>query len=331
MSAEPLPPAIFLMGPTAAGKTDLAIALRQHLPVELISVDSALVYRGMDIGAAKPSPELLAAVPHRLVDIRDPAEPYSAAEFVRDARQAMVEITAAGRVPLLVGGTMMYFKALLDGLADMPSADPGVRAAIEREALEKGWPWLHRQLAEVDPETAAELHPNHSQRIQRALEVYRSTGKPLSRFKREQREGGSDIGSLNGDYRAVQLALLPHHRGVLHQRIEQRFKQMLAQGFEEEVRALHRRGDLHADLPAMRAVGYRQMWQYLEGEVDATQMVAMALAATRQLAKRQLTWLRGWPDLHELFIDNVTGQSINFQEIAAHCLKILENEPIYKG
>lgn len=331
MSAEPLPPAIFLMGPTATGKTDLAIALRQHLPVELISVDSALVYRGMDIGAAKPSPELLAAVPHRLIDIRDPAEPYSAAEFVRDARQAMAEITAAGRVPLLVGGTMMYFKALLDGLADMPSADPGVRTVIEQEALDKGWPWLHRQLAEVDPETAAELHPNHSQRIQRALEVYRSTGKPLSLFKREQREGGSDTGSLVGDYRVVQLALLPHHRGLLHRRIEQRFKQMLTQGFEEEVRALHRRGDLHADLPAMRAVGYRQMWQYLEGEIDATRMVALALAATRQLAKRQLTWLRGWPDVHELFIDNVTGQSINFQEIAALCLKILENEPIYKG
>ncbi len=330
MKSEALPAAIFLMGPTATGKTDLAIALREHLPVELISVDSALVYRDMDIGTAKPSADLLASVPHRLINIRDPAEPYSAAEFVRDARQAMTEITAVGKIPLLVGGTMMYFKALLDGLADMPSASPEMRKLIEQEAAEKGWPWLHGQLAEVDPETAAELHPNHSQRIQRALEVYRTTGKPLSVFKREQREGGNDLGPIHNAYQVVQIALLPHARSLLHQRIERRFKAMLKVGFEEEVKALHDRGDLHADLPSIRAVGYRQMWQYLEGEIEYVQMEEMALAATRQLAKRQLTWLRGWPNLHELFIDNVTQQSMNLLDIEKETLKILEKEPIYK-
>lgn len=330
MKTEALPAAIFLMGPTATGKTDLAIALREHLPVELISVDSALVYRDMDIGTAKPSADLLAAVPHRLINIRDPAEPYSAAEFVRDARQAMTEITAAGKIPLLVGGTMMYFKALLDGLADMPSASPEVRKLIEQEAAEKGWPWLHGKLSEVDPETASELHPNHSQRIQRALEVYRTTGRPLSAFKREQREGGSDLGPISDVYQVVQIALLPHHRALLHQRIEQRFKAMLKMGFEEEVKALHDRGDLHADLPSIRAVGYRQMWQYLEGEIEYVQMQEMALAATRQLAKRQLTWLRGWPNVHELFVDNVTQQSMNLLDIEKETLKILEKEPIYK-
>ncbi|WP_461520418.1 tRNA (adenosine(37)-N6)-dimethylallyltransferase MiaA [Porticoccus sp.] len=330
MKTEALPAAIFLMGPTATGKTDLAVALREHLPVELISVDSALVYRNMDIGTAKPSAELLEAVPHRLINIRDPAEPYSAAEFVRDARQAMTEITASGRIPLLVGGTMMYFKALLDGLADMPSADPEMRRLIEQEAAEKGWPWMHRQLAEVDPEAAAELHPNHSQRIQRALEVYRTTGKPLSEFKREQGEAASGLGPIRNAYQVVQLALLPHDRSLLHRRIERRFKLMLEEGFEEEVRALYRRGDLHADLPSVRAVGYRQMWQYLEGQIDYVQMVEMALAATRQLAKRQLTWLRGWPDLHELFIENVTHQAMDLLDIKAETLKILENEPIYK-
>ena len=330
MKTEALPAAIFLMGPTATGKTDLAIALREHLPLELISVDSALVYRNMDIGTAKPAKELLAAVPHRLIDIRDPAEPYSAAEFVRDARQAMVEITAAGKIPLLVGGTMMYFRALLDGLADMPAADPEIRRLIEQEAAEKGWPWLHQQLAQLDPETAAELHPNHSQRIQRALEVCRITGKSLSEFKREQRERGNDLGPIENTYQVTQIALLPHDRSLLHQRIERRFKAMLEMGFEDEVKTLQRRGDLHADLPSIRAVGYRQMWQYLEGEIDGVQMVEMALAATRQLAKRQLTWLRGWPGLHELFIDTVTQQSMKLHDIEAETLKILENVPIYK-
>ncbi|TNE81916.1 MAG: tRNA (adenosine(37)-N6)-dimethylallyltransferase MiaA [Gammaproteobacteria bacterium] len=330
MSSDLRPPAIFLMGPTATGKTDLAIALRRHLPVELISVDSALVYRGMDVGSAKPGPQLLAEVPHRLIDIRDPSEAYSAAEFVRDARQAMAEISAEGHIPLLVGGTMMYFKALLDGLGDMPSASPQIREEIEREAAEKGWPWLHRQLSEVDPETAAEIHPNHSQRIQRALEVFRATGKPLSRFKREQHQQGSALGSIKDDYQVTQIALLVHDRTLLHRRIAQRFEAMLDRGFEEEVRRLHERGDLHADLPAIRAVGYRQMWQYLEGDVDREQMIQAGIAATRQLAKRQLTWLRGWPELHEVFIDTVTGQSVNFSDIEAECLKILQNVPIYK-
>lgn len=329
MNAELLPPAIFLMGPTATGKTDLAIALRRHLPVELISVDSALVYRGMDIGSAKPGPDVLAAAPHRLIDIRDPSEPYSAADFVRDARQAMDEITASGRIPLLVGGTMMYFRALLDGLADMPAADPAVRELIEREAAERGWPELHRQLAEVDPETAAELHPNHSQRIQRALEIYQTTGKTMSGLKREQRERGGVSAPIGEQYRVAQIALLCHDRSLLHRRIEKRFLAMLELGFESEVRRLFERGDLHTDLPSIRAVGYRQMWQYLCGEIDYQTMVATGIAATRQLAKRQLTWLRGWPGLHEIFIDTVTGQSINFADIEVQCLKILQNDTIY--
>ena len=328
---EGLWPAIFLMGPTATGKTDLAVALHEHLPVELISVDSALVYRGMDIGTAKPPAELLARVPHRLIDIRDPADAYSAADFVADARRAMDEIRAAGRIPLLVGGTMMYFKALLEGLGDMPAANADIRAEIEREAEEKGWPELHRELSRVDPETALELHPNHSQRIQRALEVYRATGKPLSQYKREQRQRGNALGGIGGDYGVTQIALLVHDRALLHRRIEQRFMEMLAQGFESEVRRLFERCDLHEELPAIRAVGYRQMWQYLKGDCGYEQMVAAGIAATRQLAKRQLTWLRGWPALREIYIDTVTGQSINFAEIEAGCLKILQNIPIYKG
>jgi len=326
---DKLHPAIFLMGPTATGKTDLAIALQQHLPVELISVDSALVYRGMDIGTAKPSTEVLQHVPHRLIDIKDPAEPYSAAAFARDARQAMDDIRAAGKIPLLVGGTMLYFKALLDGLGDMPPASPEIREDIERQAQEKGWPWMHQQLAQVDPQSADNIHPNHSQRIQRALEVFRATGKPMSVFRQEQQQG-SRLGPVGERYQVTQIASLVHQRALLHHRIEQRFLAMLEAGLEDEVRHLYQRGDLKEDMPSMRAVGYRQMWQYLAGELTYDEMVQAGMAATRQLAKRQLTWLRGWTGLHEIFIDTVTGQSINFSEIEAECLKILQNEPIYK-
>jgi tRNA dimethylallyltransferase len=330
-SDKPLPSAIFLMGPTATGKTDLAVALREHLPVELISVDSALVYKGMDIGSAKPEPELLARVPHQLIDIRDPSEPYSAANFAYDARKAMEEITASGRIPLLVGGTMLYFKALLEGLADSPPANDEIRQKIEREAKEKGWPYLHEQLALVDPESAAQLHPNHSQRIQRALEVYRVTGKTLSAFQQEQREKGSVLGPITEEYRLTQIALIPEDRLVLHQRIEQRFNAMLGQGFENEVRQLYQRGDLHPDLPSMRAVGYRQMWQYLSSETDHDQMIQQGIAATRQLAKRQLTWLRKWPDLHEIQVDYSADKEIIFDKILSNCLKILKKAPIYNN
>jgi tRNA dimethylallyltransferase len=326
---EPLPSAIFLMGPTATGKTDLAVALRDHLPVELISVDSALVYRDMNIGSAKPEPELLAKVPHRLIDIRDPLEPYSAADFVQDARKAMVEITAQGRIPLLVGGTMLYFKALLEGLADSPPADPEIRKEIEAVAAEKGWPYVHDQLAQVDPETAGQLHPNHSQRIQRALEVFRLTGKPLSQLKKEQQEKGSALGPITDDYQLIQLALLPEDRLVLHQRIEQRFKAMLALGFEAEVQQLYQRGDLNPDLPSIRAVGYRQMWQYLSGHINYDEMQKRGIIATRQLAKRQLTWLRKWSELHRIDIDYQREKNVVFDEILSNCLKLLKNTPIY--
>ena len=326
-----LPPIIFLMGPTATGKTDLAVALRDHLPVELISVDSALVYRELDIGSAKPEPELLAKVPHRLIDIRDPTESYSAADFAHDARREIQEITAAGRIPLLVGGTMLYFKALLDGLADSPPADTDIRQEIEKEAAEKGWPFLHGQLALVDPETAARLHPNHSQRIQRALEVYRVTGKTLSGFQLEQKEKGSVLGPIEEDYQLTQIALIPEDRSVLHQRIEQRFNAMLELGFEEEVKKLYQRGDLQPDLPAMRAVGYRQMWQYLSGELTYTEMIHQGVVATKQLAKRQLTWLRKWPDLHEIHIDYSKDKGVIFDKTLTNCLKILKNVPIYNN
>ena len=344
LEGSALPPIIFLMGPTATGKTDLAIALREHFPVELISVDSALVYRGLDIGSAKPEPELLAKVPHRLIDIRDPAEAYSAADFAHDARREIQDITASGRIPLLVGGTMLYFKALLDGLADSPPADVGIRQEIEEEAAEKGWPFIHQQLALVDPEAAARLHPNHSQRIQRALEVYRATGKTLSDFQLEQKEKGSVLGPIEENYQLTQIALIPEDRSVLHQRIEQRFSAMLEQGFEQEVRRLYQRGDLQPDLPAIRAVGYRQMWQYLSGEITYAEMVHQGVVATRQLAKRQLTWLRKWSDLHEIYVDYSSKNSLEdsmgngidnkdktFEKTMANCLKILKNVPIYNN
>ncbi|HUH39214.1 MAG TPA: tRNA (adenosine(37)-N6)-dimethylallyltransferase MiaA [Spongiibacteraceae bacterium] len=309
------PPAVFLMGPTAAGKTGLAIELVQRLPMEIISVDSALVYRGMDIGTAKPGAAELALAPHRLIDIRDPAEAYSAAEFHRDALREMADITARGRIPLLVGGTMLYFKALREGMATLPPADPALRRALEIEAAARGWPALHAELARVDPLTAARLHPNHSQRIQRALEVYRLSGRPLSAWQAEQVSEALP-------YDLIQLAVCPADRAVLHRRIALRFEQMLARGLIEEVAALRERGDLHRDLPAMRAVGYRQCWQYLDGELDRDQLVAAGVAASRQLAKRQLTWLRSWPDLHWLLQDARDGADSDLPLAAA--LAVLE-------
>ncbi|MDR0217707.1 MAG: tRNA (adenosine(37)-N6)-dimethylallyltransferase MiaA [Enterobacteriaceae bacterium] len=285
-----LPTAIFIMGPTASGKTALSIALRQHLPVELISVDSALIYRGMDIGTAKPSAEEQALAPHRLIDILDPAEVYSAADFRRDALEQMAEITAAGRIPLLVGGTMLYFKALLEGLSPLPSANPEIREQIEQQAAEHGWEALHQQLQEIDPVSAARIHPNDPQRLIRALEVFRISGKTLTTLI----ETSGEI----LPYRVHQFAISPANREILHQRIAARFEKMIKSGFEDEVKALYARSDLHTDLPSIRCVGYRQMWSYLAGEISHDEMVYRGICATRQLAKRQITWLRGW--------DNVT-------------------------
>jgi len=290
-----LPPAIFIMGPTASGKTALAMSLRQRFPVELISVDSALIYRGMDIGTAKPTAEELAQAPHRLIDIHDPAESYSAADFRADALREMAAITAEGKIPLLVGGTMLYFKALLEGLSPLPAADPEVRAQIEKQAQELGWEALHRQLQQVDPVSAARIHPNDPQRLSRALEVFLISGKTLT-----------ELTKISGEtlpYNVQQFAIAPATREQLHQRIALRFEQMMAAGFEAEARALFERGDLHTDLPSVRCVGYRQMWSYLEGEIDYDEMVYRGICATRQLAKRQMTWLRGWESVHWLDSD----------------------------
>ena len=303
---EPLPPAVFLMGPTAAGKTDLAVALGELFPFEIISVDSALIYRGMDIGTAKPGPEVLARAPHHLINIVDPAQSYSAADFRQDALTLMADITTRGRIPLLVGGTMMYFKVLKDGMASMPPADAAVRQRLLDSARDHGWPYLHQQLARVDPEAAQRIKPTDSQRLQRALEVYQLTGKPLSQWHREQ-----EAQSL--PYRVTSLALAPVDRAILHERIALRFVRMLEEGFLDEVKSLYARPDLTTSLPSVRSVGYRQAWSYLDGELSYDDMVERGIIATRQLAKRQLTWLRGWPDVHWLdsLSDNLSGDALN--------------------
>jgi len=307
-----LPPAIFLMGPTAAGKTDLAIELTKVLPCELISVDSALVYRGMDIGTAKPSKTQLAEHPHRLIDILDPAQSYSAADFRSDALAAMAEITARGNIPLLVGGTMLYFKALLDGLADMPAADAQVRAQLEADAQAFGWQALHDQLAVVDPVSAARIHPNDPQRLIRALEVYRVSGMSMTAH-REQQTAQSTEAAASGrqqlPYTVANLAIAPADRKVLHQRIALRFEQMLDQGFLDEVLALRSRGDLHSGLPSIRAVGYRQVWDHLDGKLTRDEMQERGIIATRQLAKRQFTWLRSWEGLH--WLDSLASDNLS--------------------
>lgn len=273
------------MGPTASGKTGLAVLLCERFPLDIISVDSALVYRGMDIGTAKPGAATLARAPHRLIDIRDPAESYSAANFRDDALREIGQIVAAGRVPLLVGGTMLYFRALLDGLSDLPEANPRIRARLEARAGVEGWHMLHEELARVDPAAAGRIDPNDPQRIQRALEVFEITGKPLS----ELQETSSGTAP---SFRTLKLVVCPQERATLHERIAQRFELMMAQGFPEELRRLRARADFSRELPAMRAVGYRQGWPWLDGEYDQAMMREKALAATRQLAKRQLTWLR---------------------------------------
>lgn len=320
MTDKPL--AIAVMGPTAAGKTDLAIALSDQLRCDIISVDSALVYRGMNIGTAKPTAAELAKSPHRLIDIRDPAEAYSAADFVRDATREMRDIAATGRTPLLVGGTMLYFKSLLEGLSPIPPSDPLIRQQIEAEAAQFGWPHLHRELQRVDSAVADRLHPNHSQRIGRALEVFRGTGRPLSEW-----QATAGVGAA-AEWTWVQIAVAPQRRSVLHQRIAQRFDAMLEAGFLDEVRTLYRRGDLHADLPSMRSVGYRQAWQFLEGACDYAAMREAGIAATRQLAKRQLTWLRNWHDLSWVNTLDAQGEQCTFNEILVQSLNIVKKRTI---
>ena len=288
------------MGPTAAGKTDLAVTLVEQLPMDIISVDSVMVYRGMDIGSAKPDSATLAQAPHRLIDIRDPAEAYSAAQFRKDALREMAEISGEGRIPLLVGGTMLYFRALLSGLSSLPSADAEIRTRLEAEAAVEGWASLHRRLADVDAAAAARIHPNDPQRIQRALEVYELTGVPLSDLQQQQRL------DQHLPYRTIKLAVAPAERSILHKRIAQRFEQMLREGLVEEVESLRQRGDLHLDLPALRAVGYRQVWEFLDGDIGYTEMVERGIIATRQLAKRQFTWLRSEPAL--TLLDSLDGR-----------------------
>lgn len=314
------------MGPTASGKTALAIDMAQELPLELISVDSTLVYRGMDIGTAKPDADELALAHHHLLDIRDPADPYSAADFIGDAEALAAEIVARGRIPLFVGGTMLYFKALLEGLADMPAADPAIRQDIEQLAADKGWAHVHQQLSEVDPESAASIHPNHSQRISRALEIYRASGVTMTAHKLRQQQQKQP--GFADRYELTQLAIAPRDRSLLHRRIAQRYQQMLEQGLLAEVKALYQRGDLHSKLPAVRAVGYRQLWQHLAGECELDEAVEKAVIATRQLAKRQFTWLRGWPELNWLYIDTETGDMVPKQDLFEQALGFIERKVI---
>ena len=283
-SATHLPPAVCILGPTASGKTDLAVHLVDNGPFEIISVDSALVYRDMNIGTAKPGPDVLARAPHRLIDFLDPSESYSAARFCDDALREMNAITQAGRIPLLVGGTMMYFRSLIEGLSELPSADDSLRTELMHEAEEKGWQAMHAQLKAIDPQAASKIHPNDPQRIQRALEVYRLTGMSLSDWQAKPTEPFP--------YRAILIGLMPSDRARLHDRIASRFYTMLELGLVDEVRALYERGDLNINMPSIRAVGYRQVWQYLDGKLTYEEMIEKGIVATRQLAKRQMTWLR---------------------------------------
>lgn len=298
-------PVIFLMGPTAAGKTALAISLCEHLNTEIISVDSALVYKGMDIGTAKPDASELARAPHHLIDLLDPSETYSVADFRRDAIIKIDEFHQQGKVPVLVGGTMLYFKALIDGLSPLPEANVEIRVELEAQAAQYGWPHLYQELVKIDPQAAQKMSENDSQRINRALEVYKLTGKTMTELQKQKQPVLP--------YTFHQFAIAPTQRSELHQRIEKRFKIMLEQGFENEVSTLYLRKDLHPNMPSIRCVGYRQMWDYLAGEIDHDEMVFRGIAATRQLAKRQLTWLRSWPDVTWL----TTGDEENLHRVVS--------------
>ncbi len=282
-------PLVCLMGPTASGKTQIAVQLVQQFPFEIISVDSAMVYRDMDIGTAKPSADIVHRAPHQLINLIDPSETYSAAQFCKDAMQAINDIQGHHKIPLLVGGTMLYFRALLRGMADLPSANQAIRQQLEQEAMIKGWPAMHEKLKHIDPEAAEKIYPQDSQRIQRALEVFMVSGKKISVLQKES-------GALLQAVQPHCLIVAPDNRAVLHERIALRFHQMLAEGLVDEVKQLYDRGDLTGHMPAMRSVGYRQVWQYLSGELTHDNMIEHGIIATRQLAKRQLTWLRAWPD-----------------------------------
>jgi tRNA dimethylallyltransferase len=304
------PPIICLMGPTASGKTALAMALCDALPCDIISVDSALIYRDMDIGTAKPTVDELKQYPHRLINIRDASESYSAADFCDDALAEIEKIRCNNRIPLLVGGTMMYFKSLIEGISPLPQANKSIRAAIEQEAATKGWQHMHELLQQFDSEAALRIHPNDPQRLTRALEVFRITGNSLTELT--QIKGAK----LDGDI--LQFAITPSDRKTLHQRIELRYQNMIKQGFEQEVKALKERGDLHENLPSIRCVGYRQMWQHLNGDIAHDEMVFRGVCATRQLAKRQLTWLRGWHNLNWLDMEDET----NLQQVLSMVRKV---------
>ncbi len=308
-------PAIFLMGPTAAGKTALAKALVERLPCDIISVDSALIYRGMDIGTAKPDAAFLRQAPHRLIDICDPAESYSAAQFRHDALAEMAEISGRGRIPLLVGGTMMYYKFLRDGAAQLPQANSEIRQQLLDQAGQLGWPEMHRKLTKIDPVAAARLEPMDSQRIQRALEVFHISGKTLTQHWQEQEQQSLPFHVIN-------LAVCPNDRKVLHQRIAERFDVMMQQGFMAEVEQLFNRGDLTLDMPSVRAVGYRQAWDFFLGGSDLANVRERGIIATRQLAKRQITWLRSWPNLHWL-------EALD-PALVENTLKILESDAIFR-
>jgi len=298
-----LPPALFIIGPTASGKTGLAIKLMKHFPIDIISADSALVYKDMDIGTAKPTAEELAKAPHRLISFLDPSQPYSAADFRRDALREMKEITAKGKIPVLVGGTMLYYRALENGLAELPAADPETREKLAKEAQQKGWDYLHQRLIEVDPVAGKRIHPNDQQRIQRALEVFELTGKALTTLQQDAKMDALP-------YRLMKIALIPESREWIRELAKIRFEQMLKEGFIDEVKKLYARKDLNADLPAMRAVGYRQVWDFLEGKLDEEEMKERAIIATRQLAKRQMTWMRSEPNVTRYDAQNYQLPSI---------------------
>ena len=313
MMSNQLPPALFIMGPTASGKTDLAMSLMQHLPVELISVDSGQIYRDMNIGTAKPDAETLLKAPHRLIDIRDPSERYSAAEFRDDALREMQQITEAGRLPVLVGGTMLYYRALEYGLSPLPAADEQVRLQLETEAKQIGWSGMHQKLADIDSVAAERIHPNDPQRIQRALEVHAITGKTMTELYKAETETAFP-------YQAIKLSISPNDRSLLHERIERRFRMMLELGFVEEVESLYQRGDLNLDMPSVRTVGYRQFWYHVSGDCSLSEATEKAIIATRQLAKRQLTWLRGDDSIQRF--DSLANNLLD------QVLKRLANSPI---